>query len=166
MIIDNFSNPARAANGSRWELFTDQVMGGVSQGIMSREAVLGRPAVRMQGVVSIENNGGFVQVALDLAPDGGAIDATRFLGIEIDVTGNGENYDCSLRTIQTVRPWQSYRQSFQAGPVWTRTRLSFESFSAHRIDAHLDLRILRRISLVAIGRAFQADLSVSRLAFY
>lgn len=167
MIIDDFSNPPPlAANGSRWELFTDQVMGGVSGGTMAREVVLGRAAMRMQGVVSLENNGGFVQVALDLASGGSVIDASHLAGIEIDVTGNGENYNCHLRTLQTVRPWQSYRQSFQSGEGWTRVWLPFEGFSAHRIDAPLDLRSLRRIGLVAIGRAFKADLSVSRLAFY
>jgi hypothetical protein len=167
MIIDDFCYLAPlTSNGSRWELFTDQVMGGVSRGTMSREAVLGRAAMRMQGIVSLQNNGGFVQVGLDLAPGGCAIDASHFVGIEIDVTGNGENYNCHLRTLQTVRPWQSYRQSFQAGKGWTRVRLPFESFSAHRIDAPLDLQRLRRIGLVAIGRAFQADLSVSRLVFY
>jgi hypothetical protein len=35
-------------------------MGGVSNGTMVREQVAGRPAIRMRGDVSLENNGGFV----------------------------------------------------------------------------------------------------------
>jgi Complex I intermediate-associated protein 30 (CIA30) len=42
-------------------LFTDRVMGGVSNGTMVRETVAGRPAIRMRGDVSLENNGGFVR---------------------------------------------------------------------------------------------------------
>jgi len=45
-------------------LFTDQVMGGVSKGTMVRDAVAGRAAIRMRGDLSLENNGGFVQIAL------------------------------------------------------------------------------------------------------
>lgn len=61
--------PPRATIGTRWELIADRVMGGVSSGEMTREPVAGRPELRMRGAVSLENNGGFVQVALDLAPD-------------------------------------------------------------------------------------------------
>jgi hypothetical protein len=50
----------------------------------------GRPAIRMQGNVSLENNGGFVQIAIDLSPDGKALDASPWRGIELDVFGNSE----------------------------------------------------------------------------
>ena len=51
-IIDDLSRePPLAAIGSRWQLFTDQVMGGVSNGTMARETVAGRPAIRMCGNV-------------------------------------------------------------------------------------------------------------------
>ncbi|MDH5536074.1 MAG: CIA30 family protein [Betaproteobacteria bacterium] len=167
MVIDDFSKPAPlAANGASWRLFTDQVMGGVSRGTMARETVNGRPAVRMRGEVSLENNGGFVQIALDLIPDGGAFDASGFAGIELDVLGNGETYGLHLRTEDVARPWQSYRQRFRAPERWQTVRLPFAGFEAYRIDAPLDLRRLRRIGVVAIGRAFNADLSVGRAAFY
>ena len=35
---------------------------------MVRDAIAGRSAIRMRGDVSIENNGGFVQIVLDLSP--------------------------------------------------------------------------------------------------
>ena len=167
MIIDDFSKPAPfASNGASWELFTDQVMGGVSRGTMAREIVAGRAAIRMRGTVSLDNNGGFVQISLDLVPGGSVIDASSYQGIEIDVLGNGQQYNLHLRTRQTVRPWQSYRQSFQASDTWQTLRLPFDGFAAHRIDTPLDLHRLRRIGLVAIGRAFIADLSIARLAFF
>ena len=68
-IIDDLSpEPPIATIGSNWQLLTDQVMGGVSKGIMVRDAVAGRPAIRMRGDVSLENNGGFVQIALGQTP--------------------------------------------------------------------------------------------------
>jgi hypothetical protein len=164
--IDDLSQPApRASNGAAWELIADRVMGGVSRGTMRREVVLGREAIRMQGDVRLENNGGFIQIALDLAPDGASIDARGWSGIEIDVVGNGESYNLHLRTADVVRPWQSYRQGFVAAPEWHRVRLPFADFEPHRLDAPLDLGSLRRIGIVAIGRAFRADIAVGGIRF-
>ena len=105
-VIDDLSRDAPLATiGTPWQIFTDQVMGGVSQGTMVRETVSGRSAIRMRGDVSLDNNGGFVQIALDLAPAGGAVDASAWRGIELDVFGNGEEYGIHLRTPDLTRPW-------------------------------------------------------------
>src|SRR5271166_464865 len=115
MVIDDLSKaPPLAANGAKWRLFTDQVMGGVSRATMVRETIAGRTGIRMRGDVSLENNGGFVQIALDLSLGGEALDVSKFDGIEIDVLGNNERYSLHLRTADMRRPWQSYRQSFRA----------------------------------------------------
>lgn len=166
-VIDDLSRPhPEAANGAHWELVSDRVMGGVSGGTMVRESVAGRTALRMRGAVSLENNGGFLQIALDLAPDGGAVDASRWTGIELGICGNGEVYNLHLRTADVTRPWQSYRHSFEAGAAWRRVRLSFAEYTPHRLEAPLDLTTLRRIGLVAIGRAFEADLALADARFY
>jgi hypothetical protein len=166
-VIDDLSAPhPRAANGADWQLFTDQVMGGVSQGTMRRETVGGRLALRMQGTVSLANNGGFVQIAVDLAAHGAPIDASALAGVELEVFGNGERYGAHLRTDAVTRPWQSYRQPFLATPEWRTVRLPFPAFQPHRLDAPLDVRRLRRLGLVAIGRAFAADLAVARVSLY
>jgi hypothetical protein len=165
-IIDDLSRePPIAAIGSKWQLRTDNVMGGVSNGTMVRDAIAGRAAIRMRGDVSLENNGGFVQIALDLSPDGGVVDASAWSGIELDVLGNGEEYGVHLRTDALTRPWQSYRQLFTAGAEWRTLRLPFVDFVPHRTDVMLDPRRLRRIGLVAIGRAFTADLALAGLRF-
>lgn len=166
-IIDDLSRPApQASNGATWQFIADGVMGGVSQGTMDRETVGGRDAYRMRGAVSLENNGGFIQIALDLARDGGAVDASAFSGLEIDVTGNGETYNLHLRTTDVTRPWQSYRQSFIAGPEWETHRIPFTDFAPHRIESALDVTKLRRIGILAIGREFEADVSVGGVRFY
>lgn len=166
-VIDDLGRDNLVATiGTRWQLVTDRVMGGVSDGTLVRETVSGRPALRMRGDVSLENNGGFVQMALDLAPDGGVIDASAWTGIELDVIGNDEDYGLHLRTGAVERPWQSYRQSFRAGASWRTVQLAFADFVPHRIEVPLDVRRLRRIGLVAIGRAFAADLAVGGVRFF
>jgi hypothetical protein len=163
-IIDDLSrDPPMSAIGTRWQLFTDRVMGGVSNGTMIREMVAGRPAIRMRGDVSLENNGGFVQISLDLAPDGEAVDVSAWSGIELDVFGNGEEYSVHLRTSDLTRPWQSYRQSFRADPQWQTIPFRFQEFVPYRTDVPLNTRRLKRIGVVAIGRAFSADLSIGGL---
>ena len=166
-IIDDLSSQAPAASiRASWQIFTDQVMGGVSTGTMSREVVGGRPAIRLRGDVRLENNGGFVQMALDLSPDSGVVDASAWSGIELDLYGDDQDYGMHLRTSDLTRPWQSYRQSFRALPEWQTIRLSFAGFSAHRTEIPLDLRRLRRLGLVAIGRAFAADLAIGGLRYF
>ncbi len=166
-IIDALDQePPYATVGTRWEFIADRVMGGISGGEIVRELVAGRPALRLRGDVSLENRGGFIQAALNLVPGGGVIDASRWTGIEADLFGNGERYNLHLRTSDVVRPWQSYRAGFVATPDWRTVRLPFASFEPHRIEAPLDLARLRRLGIVAIGRAFSADVAIGRLQFY
>ncbi len=166
-VIDDLSQPPpRASNGADWELVADRVMGGVSNGSMRRETVRGRKAIHMQGDVRLENNGGFLQIALDLAPNGASIDASRWAGLEIDVIGNDESYNLHLRTADVTRPSQSYRHSFIAASERRTLRLPFAEFQAHRLDVPLDLTTLRRIGIVAIGRAFHADIAIAGVRFF
>lgn len=166
-VIDAFDRPApRATIGTDWELIEDRVMGGRSFGAMTRGIVAGRPALHLTGDVSLENNGGFIQAALDLSPGGSSVDVSNWSGIEIDVIGNGETYNLHLRTAYIERPWQSYRQRFVASPDWLSVRLPFADFEAHRIEAPLDLTRVRRIGIVAIGRAFSVDIAIGGAGFY
>jgi len=166
-VIDDLSREMPlTAIGPSWQLFTDQVMGGVSNGSMVREVIDGRPVIRMRGDVSLENNGGFIQISVDLAPDGDVADVSAWQGIELDVLGRGEEYSLRLRTSELARPWQSYRQSFIAEPKWQTIKLRFDGFEPHRTDMPLNLHALRRLGLVAIGRAFSADLALAGLRFF
>jgi hypothetical protein len=140
-------------------------MGGVSDGKLSREALDGRMALRLTGHVSTENNGGFLQMARDLGA-GRGMDASGYTGLELDVLGNGEAYNIHLRTKDVTRPWQSYRHSFTAPDRWTTVTLPFADFDSHRIASALDLKSLRRIGIVAIGKAFNADIAISGLSLY
>jgi hypothetical protein len=167
MLIDDFTNDGLVSTlGTRWRGVSDKVMGGVSEASVYHGVIDGRPSLRMTGDVCLENDGGFIQAALDLTPSGENIDASAFTGVRITVRGNGEKYSVHLRTPDNVRPWQSYRAHFIAGSDWKTLDLPFEAFVPYRLEVPLDKTQLRRIGLVAIGRGFYADLAVSKLAFY
>lgn len=167
MIIDDFSRTNLVpATGTRWRSVTDQVMGGVSKSSLKPRVAEGRPYLHMAGDVSLENNGGFIQATLDLASNGGTLDASEFTGIRLIARGNGEQYGIHLRTPDNTRPWQSYRAQFIAAGNWTTVDLPFAVFVAHRLETSLDITCLRRVGLVAIGRAFRADLAIADLRFY
>ena len=167
MLIDDFTDKGFVSKlGTKWRGVSDQVMGGVSEASISYSVKDGRYSLRMTGNVRLENDGGFIQATLDLAPSGDTFDASGFTGVRIIVRGNDEKYSVHLRTPDNVRPWQSYRSHFTAGSDWETIDLPFDTFVPHQLDAPLDKTRFRRIGLVAIGRPFYADLAVSELAFY
>ena len=166
-IIDDLSRePPLATIGTSWQLFTDTVMGGVSKATITRETIDGRTAIRLRGNVSLQNNGGFVQISLDFRADGGQIDASSWSGVEVDVFGNGEEYGVNLRTTDLTRPWQSYRHTFKAVSQWTTMKLPFNGFVPNRTDVPLDTHRLRRIGIIGIGREFSADVAIGGVRFF
>ncbi len=167
MVIDEAgAQSPRALSGATWEAVTDAVMGGLSRASLRAEHIAGRHALHLLGDVRLENGGGFVQCALDLASPGMAFDASGHAGIELTVLGNGETYGLHLRTTANRQPWESWRQSFTATGTWQTLRLPFTGFLPHRCTGSLDLARLRRVGLVGIGRAFRADIALSRIALY
>ncbi|MEM9577514.1 MAG: CIA30 family protein [Pseudomonadota bacterium] len=146
-----------------WTFVCDRVMGGASSGAVSHETVAGREAARMTGRVSLDNDGGFIQIAFDLAR---GVKPEEWTGIELDLLGNDEAYDVRLRTTQLTRPWQSFRAEVVVPARWTRHRLPFAAFAPHRTEQTFDPASFRRIGLLAIGRVFEADLSVSYVGLY
>jgi len=74
---------------------SDKVMGGISMGNLSREFFDGKIANVLRGRVSMANNGGFIQMATNLAPgtselSSKPVDASRFEGVELDVQSFSE----------------------------------------------------------------------------
>jgi len=149
-----------------WEYVSDRVMGGVSSGGLQADTVDGRQGARLRGQVSLDNNGGFVQMAFDLAQGGSAFDASDWTGIAFDVLGNGEQYEVRLRTTALTRPWQSFRAPFETEMKWRTIKIPFDSFEAHRTQAPFDLSQLRRVGILAIGRVFEADITIAGVRFY
>jgi len=165
LIDDRQSGDLQASIGTQWRLITDGVMGGMSSGTLALDQREGRDCLRLQGEVSLENSGGFIQAALELAPSG-VLDASAYAGLELDVYGNAEAYNVHLKTSRVWLPWQHYRASFMAEPGWHTVQVPFTAFEGYRIGAGFDPARLERIGIVAYGRAFTADLCIGRVALY
>lgn len=165
LIQDYQDDGLVSALGAPWRLVTDGVMGGVSSGTLKKDTIEGKQCIRLRGDVSLQNNGGFIQAALDV-DNTPAATASAYQGIMLEVYGNNKEYNLHLRTKDLWLPWQSYRASFVAPPKWQVIKLPFSTFARYRTWASLDLAQLKRIALVAIGHEFTADLCVGRLAFY
>lgn len=145
-----------------WTFVADTVMGGVSQGQVTFDG----DAARLTGRVSLENNGGFIQMATSLTKGGAVLDASEFAGIAMDLRGNGEEYELRVRTNDLTRPWQAYRAPFQADGAWRTVQLPFRDLLQSRTDVPYDPAKMRRLGIVAIGRVFDADVSVRNLRLY
>ena len=136
-----------------------------------REAdAAGRRANVLRGRVSTANNGGFVSMGLDLAPDGALVDARDWDGVELTVRcPRAEEYNVHLRTPDCARVFSSYRASFATAAEWRAVRVPWAAFRGNgpgAAEVALDVSRLRRISLLGIGREFDAELALADLRFY
>ena len=149
---------------TRWQFFTDQVMGGVSSGGVAFAQEDGIAIARMTGRVSTANRGGFIQIRLELAtpPPEGAT------GVRLVVRGNGQRYFVHLRTGGTVLPWQYYQAGFDVTESWSEVRLALDAFAAsgallRNVPA---AGSLTSIAVVAYGRDHDARIDVREVGFY
>jgi hypothetical protein len=166
LIIDDRRSGNLYANlGTTWRLVTDQVMGGVSNGSLTLDNYKDRNCLRLRGDVTTANNGGFVQMVLDLSSEK-RFDASAYAGVELVVAGNDESYNVHYRTTDLWLPWQSYRASFTATSNWQTVHIPFAELSAYRTTTSFHKDKLKRIGLLGIGRDFQADLCLATIRFY
>ena len=158
-LIDDFSNESQ----NRWQFFTDQVMGGISEGNASLVSDKSGQYVRLEGSVSTANNGGFIQIRTDI--NEGTYEAK---GIIIKAKGNGEDYYIHLRTSGTVLPWQYYQISFPTSKNWSEIKLPFANFerSSSWISKKITGDKIRTLGIVAYGKNHNAKLDVAYLSFY
>ena len=166
MLIDDFSGDISNL-GTSWEGFTDQVMGGISEMAVTRIVGDSEPYIRMTGNVSLERNGGFIQIRLKFKESGG-FDASGYSGIRLKVRGKEKGYYLFLRTTYNILPWKFYKSEFTVSDAWRYVDLPFSSFSGGDYGgiARLDIRRLKSMSITAYGREFQAELEISEAGLY
>ena len=159
-LIEDFTIPS----DTRWRFFSDSVMGGVSTGQMAIFQGNGQSFARLTGRVSTANNGGFIQMRLDLTapPPAGTT------GVRLVVRGNDQRYFVHLRTGGTVLPWQYYQAPFDVTGDWREVRIPLAGFTA---SGNLLRRVpradnLRSIAIVAFGRDHDAQIDLREIAFY
>ncbi len=149
---------------SRWDYFSDQVMGGVSEGRATFEQTDSQAVLHLTGRVSIANRGGFIQARTKL--DEPLPAAAQ--GVVLNVRGNDQTYFVHLRTTRTLLPWQFYQASFEASETWQEVRISFSDFAPYGflLRKTFDVQAVRSLAVAAFGRDHSADLSVRAIGFY
>ena len=147
-----------------WSFFSDGVMGGVSSG----KALLKKSGqdnfVRIEGNVSTDNNGGFIQIRHNLIEP--LEDTTK--GMRLKVRGNGENYYIFIRTRSTLLPWQFYNLQFPTSKKWSIIELEFKKFkrSSSFIRKTFKSSSIKSIGIVAYGRDHSAKVDISEIDFF
>lgn len=163
LLLDDFRTGVSAL-GTRWEGFTDRVMGGRSDmQVGYRDTDAGR-VLRLSGQVRLENRGGFIQARLPLDSGGGSFDASAWRGIRIKVRGAPGPYYLHLRSRQTWQPWQHFRAPIEVGPEWREQLVPFSAFEGRATWRSLDPAGLKSIGVVAYGEAFEAEIEIGYLA--
>jgi hypothetical protein len=166
LLIDDFSRTDGVSMlGTRWEGFTDRVMGGLSQmEVGFGDGEEGR-FLNMRGQVRLENRGGFIQARLPLEEGGGTFDARPWGGIAIRARGRPGAYYIHLRTSQNWMPWQYYRAPVAVSEEWQDQLIPFDAFEGRSTRRGMDLGALKSLAIVAYGEAFDADIDVARIEF-
>ena len=118
--IYDFTDPEAAGD---WVAIHDVVMGGISSGRVEATAA---GSMLFEGVVSLENNGGFASIRSGpRLRDLGAYD-----GMLIRFRGDGNRYKLNLK-IDSSFDGIMYRVSFDTiGGEWQELRFPFSEFSA------------------------------------
>ena len=167
LLLDHFDGAGVSALGTRWEGYTDRVMGGLTDMTAVWLTQGDDRFLRLEGQVRTENNGGFLQMRLPLAPQNKGFDARPWAGLRLRVQGFPGSYAVHLRTPQNWFPWNYFTAPLPVTDRWADVTLPFTEFrEANGGRASPELRSLRSVALVAIGQAFQARLEVSELSFY
>ncbi|GKY92406.1 hypothetical protein MPSEU_000211200 [Mayamaea pseudoterrestris] len=117
-------------------------------------------------------------MACFLHPQQIAVDASAYDGIEINVACEAdelvkveETFNVHLKTSACIRPFSSYRASFQApsNGQWKLVRIPWSHFRGRgpgAVDQPLDVSTLLRAGIVAIGKPMKVVLGVSSFRFY
>ena len=175
--IENLEFPIEPLMAKEWKFQSDQVMGGVSQGDASLVQDGDMFFFRLTGDVSTRNNGGFVQfrskVSLFNKPEMFQLihNANKvgqeLEGVRLKVRGNGERYHVMIRTYSTWSPSDYYYHTFDTSIDWQQVDLPFSEFRRSK-SGEMDLGAdqMRDFAVVAYGRDFKSDVSVSNISFY
>lgn len=160
MIIDNFNS----SSNNQWQLISDQVMGGVSEGSLKFLQDGDQSFAQLIGAVSTENNGGFLQFSTDVRH----LEKKDIQGIYLNVRGNNQTYYVHLRTGGTLLPWHYYASSFEVDKTWQIIRLPLQSFSPTSgwLRNSVKPTGIKSLGVVAFGRDHMADIQVAEIGFY
>jgi hypothetical protein len=163
---DQISIPFTEENARYWQYISDQTMGGVSDG----QAILDKDGdmifARLTGNVSTANNGGFIQIRTNFSFVD-LINTNKDLkGVLLNTKGNGETYHIFIRTSEDRSYRDFYSATFTANDNWEIVDLPFTKFKHRYSNRSLNGNDIRTFGIVAYGRNFYSDVSVSEISFY
>ena len=178
-LEDNLSFPFTPDSVKNWKFFSDQVMGGLSEGNVSLEQDGEMNFIRLSGNVSTENNGGFIQLRTSTSMSNKPLmfksilnsrkDGKKIKGVRLNVRGNGETYHIFIQT--TIFHWlpiDFHIATFDTSPDWTIVDIPFNQFKkrSNKKQSNFDAKDIKTFAIVAYGRYFKSDVSVSSIEFY
>ena len=153
-------------NAKYWQYISDQTMGGISNGQAILEKEGDNFFARLIGNVSTDNNGGFIQLRSTLSFVNLIYNNKIPRGIRLKTKGNGETYHIFIRTSETRSYSDFYSATFIANTEWEIIELPFKNFKHRFSNKLLDGGDIRTFGIVAYGRDFYSDVSVSDIIFY
>jgi len=164
---EDLTFPFTADSGKYWQYVSDRVMGGVSDGQVTLEQDGEMYYARLTGNVSTKNNGGFIQLRSEVSFSNSEKDGKNLRGVRLNVRGNGETYYIHIRTNESWSPSDYYSTTFIADSEWKMIDLPFNIFERRwSNDSSLDAKKIRSFGIVAYGRDYISDVSVSTIEFY
>ena len=167
IAVEPLSFPFNSDSGKYWRYTSDQVMGGVSDGKVTLEQDEGMYYARLTGNVSTKNYGGFIQLRTGISFANSEQGGKNLQGVRINVRGNGENYNIHIVTNDRTNYGDFYSATFQADSEWKMIEFPFNTFERKGYNtSKLDAKNIRSIAIVAYGRDFISDVSVSTIEFY
>ena len=164
---ENLSFPFNADSGKYWQYVSDRVMGGVSDGQVDLEKEGEMYYARLTGNVSTANNGGFIQLRAGVSFANSEKNGNNLQGVRLNVRGNGETYYIHIRTNENWSPSDYYSATFKADSEWQIIDLPFNKFERKwSTNSTLDAKNIRSFGIVAYGKDYVSDVSVSTIEFY
>ena len=165
---ENLTFPFTADSGNYWQYVSDRVMGGVSDGQVTLEQDGEMYFARLTGNVSTKNNGGFIQVRANVSFANSEKDGNNLQGVRLNVRGNGETYYIHIRTNDSWSPSDYYFATFKTDSDWQMINLPFDNFQRRRgsNEKTLDAKNITSFGIVAYGRDYTSDVSISTIEFY
>jgi hypothetical protein len=121
----------------------------------------------MSGAVSLDRNGGFIQIRLKLAK-GKPFDVSSYSGVRLKVRGKGSSYYLFLRTTSNILPWKFYKAKVPVAREWQTVDIPWEAFKGGDYGgiSKLNLRKVKSIALTAYGEEFNAEIEMSEIGLY
>ncbi len=147
--LENFSQ--------KWNFISDEVMGGLSTGKFELIKDAEKDFIRLTGVVSTKNNGGFIQFRSDFD-----FENQSFSGIRVKARGYPSEYYIHIRTTFLLMPWQYYSGEFSVSEDWQVFEILFDDFKKSNFyqPSKFGSSEIKSIGFVAFGKDFEPKLDI------